>query len=76
MNYLSDGNNKKGRRIMFKVKDKLGTEYDCYQFITSGDGRVYGVCYHKGGSSFELIPYEDIKPVTDKTLNENNTTKF
>ena len=57
---------------MFKVKDKLGTEYDCYQFIMSGDGKVYGVCYHKGGSSFELIPYDDIKPINDKTLNEEN----
>lgn len=57
---------------MFKVKDKLGTEYDCYQFIMSGDGRVYGVCYHKGGSSFELVPYEDIKPIDDRILNEKN----
>lgn len=61
---------------MFKVINKAGLEYNCYDFITSGDGRVYGVCYHKGGSGFELVPYEDIKPVKDKTLNENNTTKF
>lgn len=61
---------------MFKVINKAGLEYNCYDFITSGDGRVYGVCYHKGGSSFELIPYSEIKPVEDKTLNEKNTTKF
>lgn len=57
---------------MFKVKDKLGTEYDCYQFIMSGDGKVYGICYHKGDNNFMLIPYDDIKPVDDRTLNEKN----
>lgn len=57
---------------MFKVKDKSGTEYDCYQFIMSGDGKVYGICYHKGDNSFMLIPYDDIKPVDDRTLNEEN----
>lgn len=57
---------------MFKVKDKSGTEYDCYQFIMSGDGKVYGICYHKGDNSFMLIPYDDIKPIDDRTLNEEN----
>ena len=57
---------------MFKVKDKLGTEYDCYQFIMSGDGKVYGICYHKGDNNFMLIPYDDIKPVDDRTFNEEN----
>ena len=56
---------------MFKVINKAGLEYNCYDFITSGDGRVYGVCYHKGSSSFELVPYEDIKPIDNRTLNEN-----
>ena len=48
--------------VRFSSSSKVGLEYGCYDFITSGNGRVYGVCCHKGGSSFELIPYEDIKP--------------
>ena len=56
----------------FKVISKAGLEYDCYQFIMSGDGKVYGICYHKGDNSFMLIPYDDIKPIDDRTLNEEN----
>lgn len=59
----------------FKVISKTGLEYDCYQFIMSGDGKVYGICYHKGDSGFMLIPYDDIKPVDDRTLNEGNTNE-
>ena len=59
---------------MTKVTDLHNKEYDCYQFIMSGDGKVYGICYHKGGSSFELVPYEDIKPIDDRTLNENKVS--
>lgn len=58
-------------RNMFKVEIKTGFEYDCYGFVASGDGKVYGVCYHKGDSGFMLIPYNTIKPIDDKTLNEN-----
>lgn len=57
---------------MFKVKHNSGIEYDCYQFVMSGDGKVYGVCYHKGDSSFILIPYNELKPLGDRTLNEEN----
>lgn len=57
--------------MSFKVISKTGLEFDCYNFVISGDGKVYGVCYHKEGSSFELIPYDDIRPVDDRTLNEN-----
>lgn len=61
----------------FKVKEmSTGFKYDCYGFITGGNGTIYGVCYHKGDKGFMLIPYSEIKPVEDKTLNENNATKF
>lgn len=57
---------------MFKVKDKLDIEHDCYQFVISGDGKVYGVCYHKEDDNFKLLPYNEIKPINDRTLNEEN----
>lgn len=57
---------------MFKVKDKLDIEYSCYQFVISGDGKVYGVCHHKEDDSFKLLPYNEIKPINDRTLNEEN----
>lgn len=48
--------------MKFKVVSRLGISYDCYGFVSGGDGRIYGVCYKPGDVSFTLIRYDDLRP--------------
>lgn len=53
---------------MIKVTDLYNKEYDLHQFITGGDGKIYGICYHKNDDSFTLVPYSSIKPITKNRM--------
>ncbi len=48
--------------MKFKVVSRFGICYDCYGFVSSSDGSIYGVCYKSGDISFTLIRYDDLRP--------------
>lgn len=55
--------------VAFKVSNLNETKvFDCFGWVTGGDGRTYGVC-SDNDSQFVLIPYDELKPVKNKKIN-------